>query len=78
MKDQLIRDYAHVFGSEAGQRVLADIMALAHVLEPIQTLDPTELAIQAGRRDVAVSILQRMQLRSADYPRIVASTIPED
>jgi len=64
-------DFNIVFNSESGKRVLEEIMAYCHVLEPLLTADPNEILIREGRRDVANMILSAMKYTPADYPDIV-------
>lgn len=54
-------DYQFVFGSEEGKRVLDDILAYCHVLEPTTgSIDTNAVMIREGRRDAAMTILQKM------------------
>jgi hypothetical protein len=54
-------DYQFVFGSEEGKRVLDDILAYCHVLEPLTgAIGTNAVMIREGRRDAAMTILQKM------------------
>jgi len=69
--DQLQRDYAEVFNSESGKRVLEDIMSTCHVLEVEQDNVPENIVARAHRRDVAHHILIRLGNGPTDFPRLV-------
>ena len=63
--DQSKADYNNVFNSEAGKRVLEDILSFSHVLEaPTVETDPHVVMFKAGRRDVSMYILEKMNLTS--------------
>ena len=64
-------DYNVVFNSEAGKKVLTEIMTYCHVLEPLATSDPNQILIREGRRDVANMILSAMKYTPSDYPDLV-------
>jgi len=52
-------DYNAVFNSDAGKRVLADLLSFCHVLEAPDVISDTNIIVfKAGRRDVAMYILQ--------------------
>ncbi len=58
---QLKADYQMTFGTEHGQRVLDDILKYSHVLEPmIGSIETNALIIKQGRRDVGLTILERL------------------
>lgn len=57
---QMKMDYNGTFGTEHGRRVLEDLMAACHVLEPTNNYELSTLAAQAGRRDVAFHILAQL------------------
>lgn len=53
-------DYRHVFGGEAGQRVLADILRRGGVLQdPFQATE-RETAYALGKRRLAVEIIEML------------------
>ena len=57
---QLASDYKFVFGSKEGQRVLENIIAECHVLEPNNSVETNIVMIQEGRRDAALNILKHL------------------
>ena len=69
--DQLKMDYNGTFGTEAGQRVLADIMTLCHVLEPEADNIVENIVARAHRRDVAHLIMARMGYVPQDFPKTI-------
>ena len=71
MPDQLRMDYAGTFNTEAGRRVLEDIMSTCHVLEPEQDNIPDNIIARAHRRDVAHHILSGMGYGPQDFPKLV-------
>lgn len=65
---QLKIDYNQVFGTDAGERVLADILAYCHVLEPLMgSIDTNQIIIREARRDVALTILQKLNWNEKDF-----------
>ncbi len=63
---ELARDYQAVFGSEAGQRVFADLMAAAGVDEDIFADSARVTAYRAGRRSLALRIRNFYNLKFND------------
>lgn len=58
---QLKIDYDRTFNTDHGKRVLEDIMAYCHVLEPVKGgIDTNTLLIKQGRRDAALTILEKL------------------
>ncbi len=58
---QLLIDYSQTFDTINGKRVLEDIMAYCHVLEPLNgSVDTNSIIIREARRDVALTILQKL------------------
>lgn len=58
---QLKIDYHQAFDTPGGQRVLEDIMSYCHVLQPLTgSIDTNSIMIREGRRDVALTILQKL------------------
>ncbi|GJM01959.1 MAG: hypothetical protein DHS20C08_04600 [Rhodomicrobium sp.] len=53
---RLLADYKDVFESEAGQRVLADIMRLGGLFDTIETNDQMEVGKMVGRQNLAKEI----------------------
>lgn len=59
--DQRNRDYIDTFSTEAGQRVLQDLMEQTGVMRPAHvTGDPYESAYMEGHRQVVLSILDKL------------------
>lgn len=60
-------DYHTVFNSEAGERVLKDILEYCHMFDsPDITQGVDTLVFREGRRDVATFILQRMEAKGLE------------
>jgi hypothetical protein len=58
---QLKTDYQQAFDTAGGKRVLEDILAYCHVLEPLNgSIDTNSIIIREARRDVALTILQKL------------------
>lgn len=58
---QLKADYNMAFGTVEGKRVLDDILAYCHILEPLNgSIDTNAIIIREARRDVALTILQKL------------------
>lgn len=58
-------NYHALFSSPAGKFVLEDILSFAHVLEaPSVESDPHTVMFKAGRRDVAMYILEQIKVKS--------------
>lgn len=57
---QLKMDYSEVFSTEAGRRVLLDLMTACHVLEPEPDNNVENIVARAHRRDVIHHIFYRM------------------
>lgn len=68
---QLKMDYNSTFNSEAGKRVLEDIMTTCHVLEVEPDNITENIVARAHRRDVAHHIMFRMGLGPQDFPKVV-------
>lgn len=67
-EQQLHIDYKQVFGTEQGQRVLEDILAYGHVLEPlIGSTETNVVLIREGRRDMALTILQKLNWNEKNF-----------
>jgi hypothetical protein len=59
----LVIQYQHVFSSEAGKKVLADVCKRAGVLAVSHTKgDPHETAFYEGKRSLALFILSMLQI----------------
>jgi len=65
---QLKRDYQQVFNTHVGRRVLEDIMSYCHLLEPlVGSIDTNSIIIREARRDVAITILQKLNWNERDF-----------
>lgn len=57
-----VHDYKVVFGSEAGERVLYDLMRSAHVLSTTFSVEPCEMAMREGERNIVLRILTVLKM----------------
>lgn len=65
---QLKIDYAQAFETPGGRRVLEDILKYCHVLEPLKgNIDTNSIIIREARRDVALTILQKLNWSEKDF-----------
>lgn len=65
---QLKIDYCQAFDTPGGKRVLEDIMSYCHVLEPLMgSTDTNSIIIREARRDVALTILQKLNWKEKDF-----------
>lgn len=65
---QLKIDYHQAFETPGGQRVLEDILKYCHVLEPLMgAIDTNSIILREGRRDVGVTILQKLNWNEKDF-----------
>lgn len=69
---QLKRDYAHVFGSAQGQRVLADIMRRSGVTSPKFDADPEKARLMEGHRHLAHSIYRMVHASDGPLLKLIA------
>lgn len=66
--EQLKRDYQQVFSGPHGKKVLEDIMSYCHILEPLLgSIDTNSIIIREARRDVAITILQKLNWNERDF-----------
>lgn len=66
--EQLKRDYQQVFSGPHGRKVLEDIMSYCHLLEPLLgSIDTNSIIIREARRDVAITILQKLNWNERDF-----------
>tara|TARA_Y100001938_G_C8063510_1_gene418760 strand:+ start:105 stop:374 length:270 start_codon:yes stop_codon:yes gene_type:complete len=63
----VVIDYKTVFTSEAGQRVLYDLMKNNYMLSPTYTSDINEMALREGARN---SILRIMHILKIDVNKM--------
>ena len=65
---QLLIDYNQAFDGPGGKRVLMDILTYGHVLEPLNgSIDTNSIMIREGRRDMALTILQKLNWNPSDF-----------
>ena len=63
--DQVKVDFNRTFNSEHGRRVLEELLTFCHIMEPPAVVtDPHVVMFKAGRRDVAMYILEQMSVKS--------------
>ncbi len=65
---QLAQDYRTVFAAEAGQRVLADMLARNHAGQSTFSPDAAVMAFREGRRRAVLELLDMIN-RSPDAQR---------
>jgi hypothetical protein len=64
---QRLTDYKIVFNSDAGRRVLYDLMRECHVYETVKGLANADaLIMREGQRSVALYILEKLHMTPAD------------
>ncbi|HKJ72946.1 MAG TPA: hypothetical protein VKA19_02415 [Alphaproteobacteria bacterium] len=69
--EKLASDYAEVFGSEVGKRVLHDLLTHARVLDSsYEPGDPYGTHFHEGRRSLALHILTMMRMNEPDYHKL--------
>lgn len=67
------RTYVKVFGNELGKEVLSDLRAFCHatktteIKDKDQRIDPYQMAILEGRRQVFMQIVNIMMVDYEDY-----------
>lgn len=67
---RLRRDYRAVFGTDAGQRVLNDLLAFSgFAKDALVPNDPQATGYQLGMRRVALRVLSFLHLDEADLAR---------
>ncbi len=54
--------YNQTFNTDAGEKVLDDLMTFCHMREPAHNCNVVELGIREGRRDVMARILECMNM----------------
>lgn len=65
---QLKLSYQQVFNNPHGKKVLEDIMSYCHLLEPLLgSIDTNSIIIREARRDVAITILQKLNWNERDF-----------
>jgi len=56
---EIDEDYAELFNSERGRRVLFHLMKVTGITNPSFTTDPSALLLERGQQRLAYAILQR-------------------
>lgn len=74
---QKLEDYKHVFGSDAGQRVLRDLEDFCGLLSDGFDPDPNVTAYNAGRRAVGVYLLRMLEMSREDLQQMVRQQMTE-
>jgi hypothetical protein len=74
----LAADYRFVFGNEAGQRVLADILHRAGVMLDPYDAHPPNAAYNAGKRRTGLDIIEMINADPADQQRLGTTGQTED
>jgi hypothetical protein len=73
-EQQLLLDYRHAFGSEAGKRVLDDLMTRTGVARStIVRGDPHASAFNEGRRSIGLEIVRAINTHPDAAKRLLAS-----
>jgi len=57
-----VDDYQKVFNSPHGKRVLYDLMLTCHMMQPLDTTNPTKMAFEEGQRQVVLRIMTYLKL----------------
>lgn len=68
--EQRARDYRAAFSTEAGERVLADLVTACHILKPIPPGDALASAFAEGERNVALRIFAFLHYTPAQFRRL--------
>ena len=68
---QVKLDYQSVFGSDAGKRVLEDLMATCHIFETEADNITENIVARAHRRDVVHHIMNQMGYGPQEFQTIV-------
>lgn len=63
-------DYAAVFRSDAGRRVLADLFRFCHADQPSFAIDPFVTAFNEGQRRVFLRITAMLRLGEQDFVKL--------
>lgn len=73
-KDQVqqVRDYQQVFGSDAGKRVLFDMMKAGHMLHStFVPEDPHSTALREGERNMVLRVLAILNVDPAKLEELI-------
>lgn len=69
-----VTDYADVFGTEAGKRVLLDLMQRGHILgEGAFDPNPYQHAFNAGENNIVRMIITTIQMNDLAFYKLVRS-----
>jgi hypothetical protein len=69
-----LKDLKAVFGSDQGKRVLYGLMLEAGLLAPSSSLDAQNLAFEAGKRHIVLSLVNNLKLDVAALERAIEET----
>lgn len=72
---ELKNDYQAVFGTPAGKRVLADILARGGVTRPRFDAEPNVIAFYEGHRHLAMSIFRQVHSSNDVLPELIHEQI---
>lgn len=61
-KEKLKNQYKEVFGTVAGKTVLADILEVSGAFKTGATADTIDLAYKAGKKDMALRLLEILDI----------------
>lgn len=64
---KIAQDFRDVFSSPEGERVLAHIMAQAGVYAPDTSIEASQLAFNAGQRNIALMIASYLAYKPSDF-----------
>lgn len=72
------REFRQVFmGSDAGKRVLYDILAWGHLYQTSMRSNPHQTAFHEGERHIGLKIMTTVHLEPSDQPDHQQSTEPK-
>jgi DNA-binding GntR family transcriptional regulator len=74
----LADDYHLVFASPVGQRVLADILRRAEVMQSSFAADPMQTAFNEGRRRIGLEIIEMCNADPAAQQRMAQQGMTEE
>lgn len=77
-EEQISLDYRLTFGSETGQRVFGDLMAVLHLFEPsYMPGNEAETAFREGERNAALYILSRVK-KPEERQKLIEEVLEND
>lgn len=72
------KDYAIVFDSPEGKRVLSDLMKRCGVLSPTFVVGDSHLtSFNEGKRNVALYIVGNLKYKDGDFPKLTEEALDE-